>query len=565
MKNNSAEVTKKTQELPLNDRFNFPAVFKCKSGLDVEFNNPIWKLLPNLGKGHEIKVDWINSVRIPKNDIAIIYAVIFDYVVNNSAGTAATLCINIKTHLISGIPSLPALITLWSSLPISHKKSLNQFFSRATKLGYRELYNYHVFTTKNLPKETVDPFHPNKGRLNEFEFKNFTKNLNLEISKIDWQQHGNELEFFTKNTNSSYAGFSHNTKMLCLKLSAHIIRRPLQIAMIKWSDLIPVGTSYSDSDILSDNEIKSIGQRSLQIRIYRIKKKTKESVYRSSPEKYPIGLSENLSSLIYLYKRLYSQGILLIFKRSNIKISQEKVIDLMCHMPIFPSYKMFELKVSTIEEFEAFFSQHSAIFHASETWTGNTLSNFKIQSNRINEPILGSARLRHTVLTRGAEQGLPKEQLATITGVSIPAVRHYIDMDYSARRLIDNNYIANDFLKKAFNTPVEEVLKGDSLILNGNFDEVGGARNKANCSSCNSRLGKPLGCYGCQNFRPILEGDHSSVLRDAEMKLSANQQQLKSPTNILSIEHLSYQIMMVNITIELCNEELVKRRNLNVK
>jgi predicted transcriptional regulator len=563
--NNPAKLKPKSQELPLNERFNFPAIFRCKSGLDVDFNNPIWKVLPNISKGHEIKVGWVNSSSIPEEDIAIIYSVILDYAINNSAGTAATLNMNIKSYVLNGIPSLPTLITLWSSLRIGHKKSLNQFFLRAIKLGHQHLAAHQKFTNKNLPKEKSDPFNINKGRLNGFEYQDFTKKINLEISNINWKQHGDELDFFTKDTNMSYTGFSYMTKMICLKTSAHIIRRPLQIAMIKWSDLIPVGASYSDPNIITEDEIKSTGQSSLQIRIYRIKEKIKESIYRSYPEKFPIALSEDFSDLLYQYKRLYAEGVLFILKRSNIKINKIKVINLMLHMPIFPSHKMFEIRVSTIEEFKAFFSQHSALFHASETWTGNTISNFKIQSNRIKKPKISSTRLRHTALTRGAEQGLHANQLATLTGVTTPAVRHYIDMDYSARRLIDKNYIANEFLKKAFNTPVEEVLKGDTLILDGNFDAVGGARNKANCSSCNSRLGKPLGCYGCQNFRPVLEGDHRTVLREAEIKLHVNQQQLQSPNNIHSIEILHVQIEMVKTTIDICNEVLEKGHNLDAK
>lgn len=564
MKNNTAKSAKKNT-LPLNKEFNFPDIFRCKSGLDVEFNNPIWKILPNLSKGHEIKVGWINSKAIKKNDSATIYSVILDFAINNSASTAATQNINIKPHLLNGIPNLATLTTLWSSLSISHKKSLNQFFLRATKLGHRNLTEHQKFTKRNLPKETFDPFNTNKGRLNEFEFNNFIKNLNIDLSNINWKKNENDSEFFTKDTNMSYSGFSYITKITCLKLSTHIIRRPLQIAMLKWSDLIPIGASYNDTDIHPTNEIKSIGQNSLQIRIYRIKEKTKNNLYRSTPEKYPIALSEEISTVLYSYKRLYIQGVSEILKRSNINISQNKIIKITKNMPVFPAYKMFELNTPSIEEFKAFFSQHSAIFHASETWTGKATSGYKIQSNRHHKPTLTSTRLRHTALTRGAEQGLTAEQLATLTGVSTPAVRHYIDLDYSARRLIDKNYIANDFLKKAFNTPVEEVLKDDYLILDRGFDAIGGAKNKASCSNCNSQLGKPLGCYGCKNFRPILEGDHTSVLKEAEMKLNANKLELQSPRNFLSIEKLDHQIQMVIITIDLCHDILEKRSCVDVK
>jgi hypothetical protein len=35
-----------------------------------------------------------------------------------------------------------------------------------------------------------------------------------------------------------------------------------------------------------------------------------------------------------------------------------------------------------------------------------------------------------------------------MTGVTVPAARHYIDLDYVSRREIDTKYIGNEFLKK---------------------------------------------------------------------------------------------------------------------
>jgi hypothetical protein len=335
--------------------------------------------------------------------------------------------------------------------------------------------------------------------------------------------------------------------------------------MMKWSDIIPVGLSFDDSDIPLENETASIGQESLQVRIYRIKERTKESLYRSTPERYPIALSEDLSRTIYLFKSLSVKGITLLLRESNIDVRSKKIVGLMKDLPVFPSASLFKLEVNSISEFKTYFSQNSAIFHTSEETATHSISDLSIKSDRTSKAKVSSNRVRHTVLTRSAEQGYSADQLATITGVSTPAVRHYIDLDYSARRLIDNNYIANDFLKNAFNTPIEKVRDGDSLIVGDDFNPIGGSREVLNCSTCNSKLGRPLGCYGCHNFRPIIEGDHRSELIKAEIKLKANQQKLTSPLNIQSTEKLTDAINMVNITIEICDEIIANRGALNAK
>ncbi|MGA4816392.1 hypothetical protein ACPA9J_20675 [Pseudomonas aeruginosa] len=81
-----------------------------------------------------------------------------------------------------------------------------------------------------------------------------------------------------------------------------------------------------------------------------------------------------------------------------------------------------------------------------------------------------SNRIRHTVVTRGAQNGLPAVQLAKMTGVTVPAARHYIDLDYVSRREIDTKYIGNEFLKKAFSHTLTVVPEGDEVIVDNKFN-----------------------------------------------------------------------------------------------
>ncbi|MNP01699.1 hypothetical protein D3C76_935230 [compost metagenome] len=103
----------------------------------------------------------------------------------------------------------------------------------------------------------------------------------------------------------------------------------------------------------------------------------------------------------------------------------------------------------------------------------------------------------------------------------------------------------------------------DEVIVDHNFNPVGGARNERVCYNCSTVMGRPLSCYGCPNFRPILEADHRSVLEAAEDKLTVNRNALLNPLHTRSIEKLERQIVWVKLTIAVCDETLARQRSID--
>ena len=168
-------------------------------------------------------------------------------------------------------------------------------------------------------------------------------------------------------------------------------------------------------------------------------------------------------------------------------------------------------------------------------------------------------------MTRGAEQGLDSAQLSRLTGVTEPAARHYVDLDYRSRRLIDENYLVNSFLKDSFSVPVRHLDKGSEVILGSSFEEIGGVKNIKSCSQCSAKMGRPIGCYGCPSFRPLLNADHRAVLNQAKAKLTANMANLPSSIRHRSVEKLENQIEKIKITIALCDNIIHKEEKLNAQ
>ena len=222
-------------------------------------------------------------------------------------------------------------------------------------------------------------------------------------------------------------------------------------------------------------------------------------------------------------------------------------------MPIFPAFGFFEKKYESIDDLNNCFNNKTTMQHASPL-IFRYLSEITVPSDRVSRAIVNNNRLRHTALTRGAEDGLDVAEIARITGVTVPAARHYIDIDYDARVLIDQLYIGNKFLESSFNTPVSEISKESEVLLGPNFTPVGGVIDKRSCEQCSARTGRPIGCYGCPSFRPILEANHRDVLAKAKAKLEVNKRQPGAEIHKYTVSHLERQVQRIEFTISLCDE-----------
>lgn len=528
----------------------------AKSGLMVNTSDDVWVILPYNGKGKVVCVDWVRSSNISDDDRELILNVFVHYVRTMAASTASGIVCNVKPFVMNGIPSLASVKTFWSGLKTNNKKGLNQFFGTLSKQGYERFEEYHKYTSAHLDKRKINTLDPSRGALSDIEFDSLAKQLNEDLQEFDWAA-DRDLSFYQSST--LYGDIKNRVTS---KLLLSIVRRPIQISILKWSDLIPTGASFHDARIHAADEIGTVGGQTLQLRVF-IAKSSGMLFPRECPERYPIYLSEDISKTLGDYKKLIFQGLTLLMESAKIEVDQSELLSLMRDMPMFPDVGLFNLRFDSLDLFKKLFTPISTAYHMSESSITNALRHTRVTSDRVADCIATSNRIRHTVLTRGAQDGLPAVQLARITGVTVPAARHYIDLDYKSRREIDLKYTGNEFLKKAFSGTVTIAPEADEVIVDNNFNAVGGARNKRTCATCSTLLGRPFGCYGCPNFRPILEADHRSVLRGVEDKLAANRSSLINPLYTRSIEKMERQIVWVKLTIEVCDEELARQRALD--
>ncbi|EJM53566.1 hypothetical protein PMI29_05754 [Pseudomonas sp. GM49] len=529
-----------------------PSLFSAKSGLMVNELDDVWEILPNNWKGARVSVEWVHKSEMSDKEKRLILDVFTYYVRTKAASTASGVISNVRPFMLGGIPTLNKIKAIWSGLKVNMKKALNQFFGTLSKMGNQQFNEVHKFTRTHLDKNKFNALDSSTGAFNDIEFDSLAKLINENLQRFNWAV---ERDFSFYQSSMHYGVLKN---LVTNKLLISIVRRPIQIALMKWSDLIPSGSSFHDAAIRSVDEIGNLGGGTLQLRVF-IAKSTGMLFSRECPERYPLYISEELSDALIKFKSIVFEGLELLMKSSGIQVDKAELLSLMNDIPMFPDVSMFSIKGESLDFFKSLFSSRSTAYHVSESTITNAMRNIRPNSDRVVDCIASSNRVRHTVLTRGAQDGLSAAQLAKITGVTEPAARHYIDLDYESRREIDSKYIGNEFLRNLFSTVLIVKRETDEAIVDHNFKPIGGPRNERVCDTCSTVMGRPLGCYGCPNFLPMLEADHRSVLEAAEDKLMVNRNALLNPLYIRSIEKLERQIVWIKLTIAVCDETLARK------
>ncbi|WP_458734157.1 hypothetical protein [Zobellella taiwanensis] len=523
--------------------------------MEIYRYDQIWQLVEIPCKGWKIDLSWIyvNNI-ISSTDLEIILDVLAEYAKHKAASTAVGINTNIKPFFKKGIVTLDNLKYIWEGMKVNQKKGINQFFHTCKKLGYETYKEHHDWTSARLPKTSnKNIYSQTKGALSETEYRSLISAINKRVSLEINESHDVESVILDDDS------FSKLRNAIAMKLLLSVVRRPIQLMQMKWGD-IQLTTGFSDA--MNIQEPKSLKENNgmLKVRIFRAKITGGNTQFRYQPEKFSIHIHESFSHEIMLYKQLLFNKLKASFSMSEIVFSKDMLVELTQYFPVFPSNETFKIRYNTIDEFKLLFTDKSVFGHAAENTITAGFKYIKIVSDRVAKCTVGNNRIRHTILTRGAQDGYSLAQLAKMTGVTVPAVRGYVDMDFKARKIIDENFIGNEFLERVFNSPTEKPSK--YAVIDDSFNYVGNIIKVKNCQGCRSSLGKPVGCYGCPNFIPILEADHRSILMLAKFKLKANTEGFTTPLKYRFVEKLQEQIKRIEMTINVCDQMIIKKRAL---
>lgn len=395
-------------------------------------------------------------------------------------------------------------------------------------------------SSKNILDETT-------GAYSEIERDNLLEALRIET-----------LHALNNNSATTH-NFTRLRNVLACQMMVAIVRRPTQLVKIKWCDLLRVGqafTSHKESNRewqpLTQHYFSDVEQ--LHLRTF----KGKNGEFRVDAESRSHRLEPNLSELLLQYYQVYETTLCASLSMNNIVLSESETKELIQRLPLFPDQSLFSAEFDTKENLFQSVSDTSEAFHLqSVSLIGSITYLFNkkldIKSDRIAHKPLAfkNNRWRHTQLTLAARMGLSPAQVAAITGVTIQAIQSYLDLKAPERVKIDEAFAGNSVIQRFDSVSSKKLQQHSDFKVKSPFDEeMGHKLNPQNCASCQSKGAAPMGCYPCENFRPLETANHQQYLDKAERKLAINCQSGHPAT----VRRLQAIILYIRMTIMLCEE-----------
>ena len=507
-----------------------------------------------LGTKDFVYLDWMHNINYDPQTFIDLRVLLAKAASNLGHASVVRFAFGLKT--LGNRLDITEFQLTWLSLKDAYKKILSDLFQFAIKkANFPQFKALADFASKHSPKTKSGSniLDPEKGVYSEIEYDSIKEQLRLATTNLQ------------KNCNNAQDVHAFSLLIACHLLIA-LVRRPTQLVQLKWSDVLPVGHKFSDhrslkKESVPEKEFLFTDIECLHIRTF----KGKDGLFRGNAERNSHRLEPDLSSLLLIYRQQYESVFINTLEKQGINLTKDERYQIMLRCPILPEYQLFTMQFETKSNLFNAIGRSSDAFHKTAVSLRQNLGEFctelNFKSDRINSDDLqlSNNRLRHTVLTSGAQQGLSAPYLASITGVTEQAVQPYIELSFEARLEIDLAFAEKDVLRKFGNMSVKNLQKQSGFVVRNEFDEEIGIRaNPANCTSCSSKMGMPLGCYPCDNFTAFDEANHQQYLDKALRKYEVN----KLENNPVVLKKLKKIILYIQATIKICEERKLAARGL---
>ena len=453
----------------------------------------------------------------------------------------------------------PEIEAEWPLLTDKKRVTLKVILKELTQLNPDKYTQAYDWLEKNHTPEKIkfNPYDIETGALNEFELQYFERELALLM-----KEKVSGLQENTDNYKVQLAKLTNIKPWISLRLMYALVRRPTNLRQLKWNDILPIGTSYDTNEAeMVEAGIKALDfsdEEELQVRIWKSKDK---SCFRQSVEIYTRRLNAKLTAEIMQYRLAYRRCLEGRLSELKIAVTQQEIDTLLMRSPIIFNYTLFDTDFTSKRKLFTALSAEAAGFHDTSAIINAAISNvlplLNLKSDRVVDIKVGNNRFRHTVATLASLMGGDEFHIADLLGNSLGSARKYIDLSGEHRANIDINFAGNNKLKQMFAANMVTLLKDERYAIG----DSGQAKSIKPCGSCDEAK-FPLACYGCDNFQVFEDGDHKSVLVDAQHlydKRVAN----GDPSVVLG--KLSVQIKWVEVSIEICNERIASRSALNAE
>lgn len=528
------------------------ANYVSKAGFPFNAFDEIWTLDGLGAAGTRANWHWMHEKEYSDEDLTVLLMLI--------AEKATMLAATTITLISRALKAAPYPITdeerlkrTWATFSQSTQRVVVTTLGWLADENPKQFAAMYQWTVKRKKEVKFNGYDVEKGAYSDIENQSILTGLNQRINAL--QAAGFALKDEYKFTPSVVGKLTTFALALGNLFLVSIIRRPAQLIQLKWNDIIPVGASFVDRRISTDNEYDFSDIEKLQIRMY--KSKT-GATFRGEIEIHPLYFNHELSKSILFYRKEYQRRLLLRLEELGIYLSDEESIEIMSRCPVFYQDSLFKTKFEDKQQLFSAISENGQGFHHNSICFIASLKSSAEKVSLISDRLplsklrISNNRIRHTVISNGVRQGLDDIQLAKITNVTVRSVKPYIDFSHEARVLIDNKFDKNKFLTNAFSVTVSELKQRPEFRITDEFDqEMGHVKGLINCQNCKVELAKPMGCYGCDNFIAMRDADHHSQLCKAQLKLQINQEAGESEQ---VLQKLKVQIYWIDQTIRKCAE-----------
>ena len=303
------------------------------------------------------------------------------------------------------------------------------------------------------PKRLKGVFDPVHGVYTDEEMQEIQDKIRLTVSEL--------LTQLEKNVVPSLALFLRFTGIIRVLLLISIYRRPAQLEMMKWSDVLPIGVSFKDHRYAAHSPApeEETGFSDVdQVHLRTFKAKNGYG-FRGYAERRSHRMEPEFSKLIGIYRYFYQLLLMDRLTKQGIQLSEEEWEDLLCRCPFLPGAKLFTTQYNTKRRLFASVGHQSDAMHSGSSIASikRTSRRLGLSSTRIAHFDISNNRSRHTVITNALERGLSVIQSAAITGVTPSVVKNYAHLDIKGRVAINKSMAGHRVLNQFVRISLHEL------------------------------------------------------------------------------------------------------------
>jgi len=540
----------------LRTQYGKDAEFVSKDGFSFNAFDDVWTLNA-LGRTGE-KVVWEDRFNKKFNleDQIVLRLAVAKYAKTRAASTVNSLTNWLHRTNLKNIElhELKTIVLEDNGEARKYVKTLVQVCYRFDSERFNQIYEW----SRKLESSNYKPpiFDIEKGAFSDLE--NNAINVAMNQRFIALQSDGYEPAS-SKNSGISYVQRAQN--FIAARLTLTLGRRPSNLIQLKWLDILPRSIPLESSDNTDfpnhslDADEHFVDDDELHVRMFLAKHKNR---FREAVETSPLILNHLLSREIIWYRQGYFSFFRKHLKSQNITLSRSEMDKVFSRCPVFFHSSLFDTHFLNKKIlFEAITANGSGFHYDSTTLNANIRNMFEsllVCSERLPKDKfkIGNNRIRHTIGTNAARDNLHIAVIAKQLGNTVGAARIYIDMSDEVRAEIDRKFLGNETLLKAFSSEISVKLEGSEILIIDVSGEIAGkSKNVKTCLTCTRK--KPIGCYGCSNFKALVTANHRLYLEEAmelyQIRLDMGQQEK-------TLVELKKQIRYIEVTIEVCDRFL---------